>query len=52
MASKRGAVIFLLMQVFFVIFGFALFFGLKALKEAQLESRQEQMTLQDERTAP
>lgn len=39
--SKRGAKIFLLMQVFFVIFGFALFFGLKALKE----SRQEKTTL-------
>ncbi|MCB9996562.1 MAG: hypothetical protein H6869_09020 [Rhodospirillales bacterium] len=33
--------IFLLMQVFFVIFGFALFFGLKALKEAQLQARAE-----------
>ncbi len=33
--GKKGATIFLLMQVFFVIFGFALFFGLKAFKESR-----------------
>lgn len=33
--NKRNATIFLLMQVFFVVFGIALFFGLKALQDSR-----------------
>ncbi|PJB69972.1 MAG: hypothetical protein CO093_09125 [Alphaproteobacteria bacterium CG_4_9_14_3_um_filter_47_13] len=35
----NGTEIFLLMQVFFVVFGFALFFGLKAINEARMEKK-------------
>jgi hypothetical protein len=35
---KKGTAIFLLMQVFFVVLGFTLFFGLKGLKESRSES--------------
>jgi len=37
MKKLTNAQVFLYMQVFFVIFGFALFFGLKAFKEARDE---------------
>jgi len=33
--QHRGVIIFLLMQVFFVVLGFSLFFGLRALKESR-----------------
>lgn len=33
----KNVIIFLLLQVFFVVFGIALFFSLKALKESQVE---------------
>jgi len=41
MSNKRGALIFIGMQIFFVIFGFTLFYSLKALKEKQLQNKQD-----------
>ncbi len=35
--KRRGIIIFLLMQVCFIVLGFALFFGLRNLKESQQE---------------
>lgn len=48
---QRGALIFLLMQVCFVVAGFALYFGLKSLKEEMLRERAASVTAQAQNPA-
>jgi hypothetical protein len=44
--SKRGVFIFISLQIFFVVFGLSLFFGLKSFREHQLENREKVVMLE------